>query len=224
MLRMLIADDHAIFRDGLKLLLASRAATTVVGEAASGPDVVRLAAELKPDLVILDVAMPGGNGIDAVPRILEGSPESKIIALSTFEDEKIIVELLDAGIHGYVLKSGAFAELDAAIGQVMSGHRFLSPRIADRILDAYLSARGPGGKKEAGLHGRLTERERTVLRLICEEKGPKEIAKELGISRKTVDIHKRNVMRKLDVETDMGLMKLVLKEGMLPENWERPRG
>jgi two-component system, NarL family, response regulator NreC len=218
MLNVLIVDDHVLFREGLRLLLSKRPGTSIAGEAASGPEAVRLAAELKPDLVILDVAMPEGNGVDAVPLILKAHPETRIIALSTFEDEKLVSELLAAGIHGYVLKSSAFAELDAAIGQVLAGHRFLSPSIADGFFSNYLASRQPGRTGGDGLLDVLSDRERTVLRLFCEDKDPKQIAAELGISRKTVDIHKRNTMRKLGVDSDLGLLKLALKERILPEN------
>ncbi len=221
MLKALLVDDHAIFREGLKLLLSRRADISVAGEASSGPEAVRLAAELRPDLVILDLAMPEGNGMDAVPRILEACPGARIICLSTLFDRQIVVELLERGIHGYALKSGSFAELGSAIDQVLSGHRYLSPEIADGIMEAFLSPAGKAELGSEGAFGLLSERERAVLRLICEDKSPKEIAGELGISRKTVDVHKRNLMQKLGVGTDLALIKLAIKARILPDDHTR---
>jgi DNA-binding NarL/FixJ family response regulator len=214
--RILIVDDHALFRDGLKLLLHSRAATSVVGEADSGPHAVSLAGELLPDIVILDIAMPGGNGLDAIPRILSASPESKVIALSTYDDARMATEALEAGAKGYILKSSAFAELDEAIRQVSIGHVFLSPALNDGILAAYLAGNGARAAGPKGVLAALTPRERAVLRLLCEEKPPKAVAAELGISRKTVDIHKRNIMAKLGVSNDLALLKIAIASGFLP--------
>jgi DNA-binding NarL/FixJ family response regulator len=216
MLKILIVDDHALFRDGLKLLLQSRAATTVVGEAESGPQAARLAGELRPDIVILDIAMPGGNGIDALPHILAASPMSKVIALSTYDEERMVRDVLEAGAKGYILKSSAFVELDAAIGQVSAGHIFLSPALNDGILASFLASEGSGSAERKGTLATLTARERSVLRLLCEEKPPKAVAAELGISRKTVDIHKRNIMAKLGVSNDLALFKIAIASGLLP--------
>jgi DNA-binding NarL/FixJ family response regulator len=214
-IKLLIVDDHAIFREGLKLLVEADPRFVVVGEASSGPEAVARAAQAKPDIVILDIAMPQGNGIDAIAEIREASPGSRIIVLSTFSERRLVIEALEAGASGYALKSGAFGELHAAVERVLSGGRYLSPALAEGFID--LALERDGGRQAPDPLSVLSPRERGILRKLCEEKSPKAIGFELGISRKTVDIHKRNIMRKLGLRTDASLIKLAMKEGLLLE-------
>jgi DNA-binding NarL/FixJ family response regulator len=218
MARAILVDDHALFREGLKLLLASRRDISIVGEASSGTEAVSLAEQLKPELAFLDLAMPEGNGVDAVPRLLAACPGIRLICLSTVSDQRIVVQLLEMGVQGFVLKSGSFAELGSAVDQVLAGHRYLSPAIADGIFDAYVTPRAEGEAASSDPLRLLSDRERSVLRLICEDRNPKEIASLLGVSRKTVDVHKRNLMLKLGVATDLALIRLAIKRGILPED------
>lgn len=215
--RILLVDDHQLFREGLRLLLESKPGFRIVGESGSGNEAVVNAAETRPDVVVLDIAMPGGNGIEALPGILAGSPGCKVVALSSFEDKHLVLEVLEAGAAGFVLKSSAFAELEDAIARVRKGQRYLSPSLTDDLLGAVLGRNGDGDRRDEGLIAKLSPRERAVLRLICEEKTPKAIALELGISRKTVDIHKRNIMLKLGAQSDVGLAKLAMREGLLDD-------
>lgn len=215
-IKILIADDHALFREGISMLLTSRGGMSVVGEALSGPDAVVKAKELKPDVILLDLAMPQGNGIDSIPRIREHAPGVKIIAVSSFTDELMIREVLEKGAVGYVCKDDAFSEVYQAILQVLEGRRYLSPRVADVIYSSYLD------KRDIVVEGRnplslLTDRERTILRLLCEGKYPKTIGQELEISRKTVDVHKRNMMIKLHATTDAALIKIGIESGIFPD-------
>lgn len=216
-IKILVADDHALFREGISLLLTSKGGMRVAGEASSGPEVVVKAGELKPDVILLDLAMPGGNGIDSIPRLREGSPASRIIAVSSHTDELMIREVLEKGAAGYVCKDDAFSEVYTAILQVLEGRRYLSPRVADVIYSSYLE------KADVPVDGKnplllLTDRERTILRLLCEGKYPKTIGLELGISRKTVDVHKRNMMIKLHTTTDAGLIKIGIESGIFPDS------
>jgi DNA-binding NarL/FixJ family response regulator len=223
-IRLLLVDDHLLFREGLKVLFESKGRFVVVGEASSGPEAVERAAEMRPDVVILDMAMPEGNGVDAISGIEAACPGSRVVVLSTFDEVRIVLEALESGARGYVLKSGAFAELDAAIDQVLSGHRYLSPSLNDEILSAYLVTRDSDSSGPIDPLRNISGKERVILRMLCEEKPPKTIAAELGISRKTVDSHKRNLMAKLGVDNDLALYKLALSVGILPGGTARCDG
>ncbi|HUX42848.1 MAG TPA: response regulator transcription factor [Rectinemataceae bacterium] len=218
---ILLVDDHALFREGLRFLLESKTGFVVAGEASSGPEAVRLAAKTLPDFVLLDVAMPGGDGIDAIGNILQAAPRCRVIALSTLDDRRTVIDMLSAGAAGYVLKASAFKDLEEALAAVGTGHRYLSPGLADILIDLALT-RGTNGDKDADPFAALSARERSVLRLICEDKPPKAIAQELGISRKTVDVHKRNIMAKLGVKSDLGLARFAI-EGGFPYESAIPR-
>ena len=209
--RILIADDHKIILDGLRSLLEKNGALTVVGQASDGLTAVRLAAELSPDLVIMDISLPGLNGIDATRRILEANPRVKVIALSMHKDGRYIAEALKGGAMGYLLKESAFDELTAAIRTVMTGQCYLSVSIADLVIKDYIRHLEKTG---SGVFSVLTPREREVLQSLSEGLSTKEIAARLHLSIKTVETYRSQIMEKLDIHSVAELTKYAIREGI----------
>lgn len=209
--RILIADDHKIILDGLCSLLDKNDALKVIGQAADGLSAVRLAGELSPDLVIMDISLPGLNGIDATRRILEANPRVKIIALSMHKDGRYIAEALKSGAMGYLLKESAFDELIAAIGAVMKGQCYLSAAIADLVIKDYVRHLE---KTDSGIFTVLTPREREVLQSLSEGLSTKGIAARLEVSVKTVETHRAQIMAKLDIHSIAELTKYAIREGL----------
>lgn len=209
--RILIADDHKIILDGLCSLLEKNDALKVIGQAADGLSAVRLAGELSPDLVIMDISLPGLNGIDATRRILEAKPGVKIIALSMHKDGRYIAEALKSGAMGYLLKESAFDELIAAIGAVMKGQCYLSASIADLVIKDYIRHLE---KTDSGIFTVLTPREREVLQSLSEGLSTKGIAARLEVSVKTVETHRAQIMEKLDIHSVAELTKYAIREGL----------
>ena len=209
--RILIADDHKIILDGLCSLLDKNDALKVIGQAADGLSAVRLAGELSPDLVIMDISLPGLNGIDATRRILEANPRVKIIALSMHKDGRYIAEALKSGAMGYLLKESAFDELIAAIGAVMKGQCYLSASIADLVIKDYVRHLE---KTDSGIFTVLTPREREVLQSLSEGLSTKGIAARLKVSVKTVETHRAQIMAKLDIHSIAELTKYAIREGL----------
>ena len=206
-LRFLLCDDHALFREGLAVLLERREGWQVVGQAADGEEAVRLAAELQPDLILLDVAMPGMSGIEAASALRAVSPHSAILALSMYGDAHYRRSMLAAGAVGYLLKNQASAELEEAIAAVQRGHAFLSPALrADQE-----RSRAP----ELELT-QLTPRERAVLRLLAQSRKMREIAEEMGISVKTIETHRSRIMSKLEIDNLPGLVRFAIRSGLIP--------
>ncbi|MCB1826142.1 MAG: response regulator transcription factor [Candidatus Competibacteraceae bacterium] len=206
-LRFLLCDDHALFREGLAVLLERREGWQVVGQAADGEEAVRLAAELQPDLILLDVAMPGMSGIEAASALRAVSPHSAILALSMYGDAHYRRSMLAAGAVGYLLKNQASAELEEAIAVVQRGHTFLSPALcADEE-----RSRAP----ELELT-QLTPRERAVLRLLAQSRKMREIAEEMGISVKTIETHRSRIMSKLEIDNLPGLVRFAIRSGLIP--------
>lgn len=209
---VLIADDHKIFREGLKMLLESQQDVQVLGEAENGRALVRMARQLQPDLVIIDVAMPEMNGIDATRQIKELGTGTRVLALSMHSDSRFVTQMLKAGADGYLLKDCAFNELTEAMQTVFQNRIYLSPGITDLVVKAYLEhavdSGGPGNPSA------LTSREREILQLVAEGKNTLEIAEILNISGKTVDTHRRQIMRKLDIHSVAELTKYAIREGI----------
>ena len=209
--RILLADDHKIIVDGLRSLLERSNDLKVVGQASDGLSAVRLAADLSPDLVIMDISLPGLNGIDATRRILEVNPRVKVIALSMHKDGRYIAEALKSGAAGYLLKESAFDELTAAIRSVMKGTCFLSASIADLVIKDYIRHLE---KTDSGVFSVLTPREREVLQSLSEGLSTKEIAARLGVSVKTVETYRVQIMEKLDIHSVAELTKYAIREGI----------
>ena len=211
MIKILLADDHKITRDGLKALLENQKNMTVVGEAENGRLAVRLAGELKPDVVVMDINMPELNGIEATRQIVAELPGTKIIALSMYSDKRYVVGMLKAGVSGYLLKNCAFDELVAAISAVMNNQNYMSQKIAGTVLKDYASILETSDSSPAS---QLSAREREVLQLIAEGMKTKDIADRIHVSIKTVETHRQQIMRKLNVTSVAELTKIALREGL----------
>jgi len=207
--RVLLVDDHQILRQGLKSLLEREDDLQVVGEAADGRAAVKMARELHPQIVVMDISMPGLNGIDATRQILSALPDVKVLALSAHSDAKLVGETLQGGASGFLLKDVAVEELVSGIRTVMSGHTYLSPRIAHLAGTEYLSTSSNGGGRS-----RLSVREREVLQLIAEGKATKEVAAVLGVGVKTAETHRRSIMEKLNIDSVAELTKYAIREGL----------
>lgn len=209
--RILLADDHRIMRDGLKSLLNEQDDMEVVAEADNGRRAIELAAEHGPDVVVMDIGMPELNGIEATRRIVLDSPGTKVIALSMHSDRRFMSEILKAGASGYLLKDAAFEELAGAIRTVISQKMYLSPRIADVVVENYVRHLP---LTEPSVFAALTPREREVLQLLAEGKATKQAAACLHVSIKTVETHRRQIMTKLDIHSVAELTKYAIREGL----------
>ena len=209
--RIMLADDHRIMRDGLKSLLNEQDDMEVVAEADNGRKAIELAGEHGPDVVVMDIGMPELNGIEATRRIVLDSPNTKVIALSMHSDRRFMSEILKAGASGYLLKDGAFEELAGAIRTVISQKMYLSPRIADVMVEDYVRHLPRG---EPSVFAALTPREREVLQLLAEGKATKQAAACLHVSVKTVETHRRQIMTKLDIHSVAELTKYAIREGL----------
>lgn len=195
--RILVADDHGVVRRGLRLILERHEGFEVVGEAADGREVVRLAEELAPNLVIMDVGMPQLNGIEATVQIVHRNPRVGVIILSMHSDESYIVRALSAGAKGYLLKESAEEDLVQAVRVVAQGRPFFSPKITQTLLDDYVRQLRQKGLQDS--YDLLTDREKEVLQLIAEGKSNKEVATILELSVYTVETHRTNLMQKLNL-------------------------
>lgn len=206
--KVILADDHALLRAGLKSLLQAGDEFDVVGETGNGRDTVALARALEPDVVVMDVAMPGMNGVDATRRIARLLPEVRVLALSSHADGSYVKGMLEAGARGYLVKEAAVDELEAALDTVMRGRVYVSPRIRDASVEDYLH-NDAGRAPQA-----LSSREREVLQLVAEGKSSVEIAALLHLSRRTVETHRRRIMDKLAIRSVAGLTKYAIREGI----------
>jgi DNA-binding NarL/FixJ family response regulator len=208
---ILLADDHQIVRDGLKSLIEKQPSMRVVGEASNGRDVVRLAGELQPDVIILDIGMPELNGIDATRQIKGQYPLIKILALSMQSDSRFVAQMLSVGASGYLLKDCAFEELSRAIRTVIDGQTYLSPGITSQVIKDYVRRINTSDQSEGHF---LTPREREVIQLLAEGLSTKDIAAHLIISVKTVETHRTQIMEKLDMHSIAQLTKYAIREGL----------
>jgi DNA-binding NarL/FixJ family response regulator len=209
-IRLLLADDHALVRAGLAKIIAGYPDCEVVGEAADGYEAVNLARELVPDVVVLDISMPGLNGFDACEQILEHRPETHVIVLSMHTAEDFVRRAFGAGAKGYIIKHAAPEELEQAVRMVTQGGIFLSPRLADRIGERLRGGVPTAAKKE------LSARERQVLRLIAQGISTRGIAEQLHISVKTVETHRAHIMKGLDIDNVAGLTRYAIRIGLIP--------
>lgn len=210
---VLLVDDHAMVRDGLRLLLEAEGDIRVVGDAGDGPTALEVATRLRPNVVIMDIAMPGTNGVEVTRQISDACPSCKVIVLSMYSTLEHVYQALRAGARGYVLKESAGAELVNAVRLVSTGHRYLSPRAADLVLDDYVQQREV--LMEQGPLDRLSPRERQVLQLVVEGKTSAQIAEALFLSVKTVETYRSRLMEKLGVADVPSLVKFAIQHGLI---------
>jgi DNA-binding NarL/FixJ family response regulator len=211
-IRIIIADDHSLMRDGLRALIAREDDMEVVGEAENGSSTVTLAHKLNPHIIVMDVSMPDLNGIEATRKILTQNGQIKVVGLSGHMDERFVREMLTAGASAYILKQSAGDELMRAIRIIRKGRKYLSPEVAQGVVDSYVELSRPNYDHTAFVV--LTDREREVLQKTSEGNSTKDIAADLCISIKTVETHRRNIMEKLKLQSVAELTKYAIRAGL----------
>ena len=211
-IRLLLVDDHQIVRAGLRMLFMAESDIDIVGEVDNAEEAIQAVRELEPDVVLMDIAMPGMSGIEATRCIKEANPDVAVLALTMHEDEQYFFEMLNAGASGYMPKRAAPDDLVSAIRVVSQGNVFLYPSLAKLLVRDYLERSETGAQREADV---LTPREREVLTLIAEGHTSRQIAEALTISPKTVDRHRENIMRKLNLRGRVELVKYAIKKGLI---------
>jgi two-component system, NarL family, response regulator NreC len=205
-IRILLADDHVMVRQGLRVLL-EQAGMSVIGEASDGQEALRLAHEHAPDVAVLDLAMPSLNGLETARRLRETLPQTKIVLLTMYTEEPYVLEALEAGAVGYVVKTQAAGDIVQAIRDVLQGAIYLSSRVAQTVVQAYLT-------RSSHSPDPLTSREREIVQRIAEGQTTKEIAVALGLSVKTVESHRNSLMRKLDIHETATLVRYAIRRGL----------
>jgi two-component system, NarL family, response regulator NreC len=208
--RVLLCDDHALLREGLRAILGQHDWIEVVGEAADGQEAVKAARRLQPDVILMDIEMPGLSGLEATARITQAKLPCRVLILTLYDDEEVVARCLDAGAAGYVLKDGPSSELVHAIAAVERGQSYLSPRALTQVVQ-----HAGQGRPTRTRYDLLTGREREVLKLLADGLSSKEIAGRIELSVKTVDVHKYNLMRKLGVHDRAGLVKYALSRKLI---------
>lgn len=209
--RILLADDHQIMREGLKALLEKQSSIEIIAEAENGIETLKTARRDKPDVIIMDIAMPDINGIEVTRQLKAELADIRIIALSMHSDRRFVTEILKAGASAYVLKQAAFEDLEQAIKAVMSDRTFLSADILESVVSDYVSQLSASDYEA---YRQLSDRERQVLQLLAEGNSTKEIAFKLHVSVKTIESHRQNIMNKLGIRTLAGLTKFAIREGL----------
>lgn len=209
-IRILLVDDHPIVREGLKSSLNSRKTMEVVGEASNGAEAIRLAKDLKPDIILLDINMPLMNGLDASKRLRREAPHSKIIALTMHDNKEYILRISQLGARGYVLKDSSPAELFRAIEIVLNGELFFTPKASQLILSAFVKR-----KRKKSMSSELTYRQEEILKLIAEGFTTSDIAEKLGLSSRTVQSHRERIISKLGIDNIAGLIRFALRKGII---------
>ena len=212
MIRIMLVDDHTMVREALRTVLEQDSGMQVVAEVGDGETALRMAEELAPDVVVMDIALPGQSGIEITRRLLAAHPEIKVLALSTYLDRRIVQQMLDAGARGYIVKSAAGAELKQGIRSVVEGRSYLCPQVTSLVTDSLRSRRSPAGDPD---DQPLSRREIQVATLLAEGKSAPDIAAELHISPSTVDVHRRNLMRKLKLHNVVDLTKYAIRTGLV---------
>jgi DNA-binding NarL/FixJ family response regulator len=210
-----LADDHELTRSGLRYLLEKHEDWSVCGEASNGRMAVQMAERLRPDVAILDMSMPELNGLEATRLILKKQPQLKILIFTMHETERVIVDVMEAGARGVVLKSDVGENIVAAVESVSKGRRFFTSRVAETVVEAYLSKRSDGEKDGALNQFILTTREREVVQLLAEGRSNKEVADRLGISARTAEGHRSEIMRKLKLSSLADLVRFAIRNGIV---------
>jgi DNA-binding NarL/FixJ family response regulator len=214
--RILLADDHEVVRAGLRALLEEQPGWEVVAEAVDGRDAVDKATKLKPDAVVIDIAMPSLNGLEAVRQIVKAVPSTRVLVLTMYDSDPLIQQVLQAGARGYLLKSDAGRDLVSAIDALRRNKTFFTPKVSQMVLEGYLD-KSPREKETAGEPEslRLTSRQREIVQLLAEGKSSKEVAAVLGLSVKTAETHRANIMRKLDCHSVTELVRYAIRNHII---------
>lgn len=220
-IRVIIADDHALVREGIRAILSHADNVEVVAEASDGSEAIRLTEKLSPDLVLMDISMPGLGGLEATQEIKKRFKDTKILVLTQYDEKEYIKRFLNAGVSGYILKKAVGEDLLSAIRAIMSGGSYLYPSIAQDVINGYLSRKTPVEIEDP--FDKITQREQQVLKLIAEGLTHKEISKMLNISTKTVIAHQSNISEKLNIHSRANLMKYAIQKRLvehegLPDN------
>jgi len=210
-IKVLLADDHQILREGLRAMLEKEYNMEVLGEAADGREALRLIREKTPDVIVMDITMPGLNGVEATRQIRNEFPQIKVVALSMHDDKRFVLNMLKAGASAYLLKDGGFKEVVKAVNAVMANKTYLSPDITDVVLTDYLKNLK---LQEASVFALLSPREREVLQLIAEGKTTLQIADVMHVSAKTIETHRHHIMQKLQISSIAELTKYAIREGL----------
>jgi DNA-binding NarL/FixJ family response regulator len=213
MIRILIADDHGILREGLRLQLQQHSGFEVVGEAADGREAVVLCAELSPDILIMDIGMPNLNGIQATTQILKQNPGIRVIFLSVHSDEEYLVRALNAGAKGYLLKESAHLDLKRAVEAVAAGHSYFSPAISRMLMEDFVQQLQRRGLKDS--YDLLTDREKEILQLLAEGNSNKDVASRLNLSLYTVETHRTNIMQKLNLHSAVDIVLYAVRKKLI---------
>jgi DNA-binding NarL/FixJ family response regulator len=223
-IRVLVVDDHSLVRAGLRALLEKVPGVEVVGEASDGREALKLIETIKPELVLMDLAMAGLNGVEATARIARTSPGTRVIVVSVHSDPESVLAAIDAGAAGYMSKDASFAELELAVRSVSRGSTYLSPSISQHVLDDYRrrvaddrngEGRAPYTTPERGQLARLTPRQREILQLLAEGASSRKMARTLGVSIKTVETHRAQLMERLDIHDVAGLVRFAIRAGLV---------
>src|SRR6266516_4701071 len=212
--RILVADDHEVVRKGLVALLQAQAEWQVCGEAGEGREAVDKAQQLKPDVVIMDIGMPNLNGLEATRQILKTNPHVKVLILTLHDSDQVVQEVLNAGARGFLLKTDAARELVAAVDALRRGKIYFTPKVAAMVLDGFLERENASVQTPPARH-RLTPREREIVQLLAEGKSSKEVAVALGLSVKTAETHRSNIMRKLELHSVSDLVLYAVRNNIV---------
>jgi len=210
---MLLVDDHPFVREGIKSHLATQAGIEVVGEAGSGHEALQQAARLRPDLVLMDISMPGMNGLEAIARLRKTAPSARVLVLTMHDNREYIAQVFRLGARGFVRKDGSPDELVRAIQAVNAGEAFFGPGVSSVLLEEF--AQGSASKAHPDSAPALSDRGREVLARVAEGLGNKDIARRLGVGVRTVQTHREHIMRKLDIHTVAGLTRFAVAHGMI---------
>jgi DNA-binding NarL/FixJ family response regulator len=213
-LRLLVADDHEVVRKGVRSLIEAQPGWEVAAEASNGREAVEKAKEMKPDVTVLDIGMPSLNGLEAARQMLKNDARAKIVILTMHESDEVIREVLDVGARGYVLKTDAGRDLVTAVNAVRSNKTFFTAKVAQMVLDGYLNKK-PKKEQANPPNGRLTARQREIVQLLAEGKSSKEVAVALGLSVKTAETHRANIMRRLDCHSVSELVRYAVRNNII---------
>jgi len=215
LIRVLIVDDHSLMRAGIRAILQNSGDIRVVGETGEGHNALKMMKELQPDVVLMDISMPGLNGLEVAARARKEVPRTRIVFLSMHGGEEYVLRALEVGAAGYVLKDAETSELELAIRSAAKGEAFLSPAVSAKVIGSFVSQLSSGAKAKPGPYEQLTGRQREVLQLLAEGYTAKEIAEKTKLSVNTVETHRTNIMNRLNIHDVTGLVRYAISKGII---------